>query len=70
MSKTLFGNPFPVPIRCDQCQEVRTDCVALDESTTRVTGRQFLCVPCCEKNTRRFLARVMASGDPWKEEAP
>jgi formylmethanofuran dehydrogenase subunit E len=68
MSKTIFGDPVPTNIRCDQCQEVRTDCVALDESTTAVTGRRFLCVPCAQKNTRRFLDIVMSEGDPWKEE--
>lgn len=67
MSQTIFGDPFPVSIRCDQCQEVRTDCVAIDESTTRVTGVMFLCVLCLKGNEKRLLDIIMDGDSPWKE---
>jgi len=70
MSTTIFGDPFPVRIRCDQCHEIRTDCVPLDESTNAVTGRRFLCVPCINENSLKMLKIIMMAGEePLEDES-
>lgn len=59
--KTIFGHSVPVPIRCDQCRKV-SECIALEESVSRVTGRYFLCVSCVRENERHLLDRIMNPG--------
>jgi hypothetical protein len=61
--KTIYGHSVPTPIRCDQCKKVRNECVALEESISRATGRYFLCVSCVKENEQRLLDRIGADDE-------